>query len=175
MNRIDFLKRLGLGGLAIGVTAAGVKNINDVITTEMSNSHSTIIDVPEELQFHILKDDEVFHPIHKEYKVNRSGKVSYINYKNKVRNATMSKHSVTGQYGVRLKDRSYSANRFVFEAFTNTKLSQSYLIIPKDGNWANVSIDNLECIRKKEHLKYKHSNLKKTPIRNSKGQTIKWI
>jgi hypothetical protein len=174
MNRIDFLKHLGLGGLALGVATTGIRNINADSNNTLNKSDGTI-DTPEELRFHILKDGEVFHPIHREYKVNRKGEVSYINNRNKVFKCKLNKHSITGQYGYRLKNTNVQANRFVYEAFTGIKLTQSYLVISKDDNPQNVSIDNLKCVRKKEYTKYKHVNLSKTALRNSKGQTIKWI
>ena len=174
MNRIEFLKRLGLGGLATATTISGVSKITNKIESNTIQKTSTL-SVPEELEFYRLKEDEIFHPIHTDYKVNKKGEISYINYRNKVRKSTLSKHSVHGNYLYRLKDKSVNPYRFVYEAFTRIKLNQSYVVIPKDGNLTNLCIDNLQCIRKKDYHKYEHTNLKKKPIRNSKGQTIKWI
>ena len=173
MNRLDFLKKLTFGGL---VGSAGVicvdkiKNKNDN-PISLQNS----IDAPEELKFHILKDNEVFHPIHKDYKVNRNGEVSYINYRKKVRKATLGIHSVTAQYNYRLKDRNVNPHRFVFEAFTKTKLNQSYIVIPKDGNYENLCIDNLKCMRKKDYDKYSEYTLKQTAIRDKVGRILRWV
>jgi hypothetical protein len=172
MNRIDFLKTLGFGGLATAVVLGTKYKVNDEVELNQSNSLQS---VPAELEFTILKDDEVFHPIHTDYKVNRMGEVSYINYKNKVRKCTVSKHKTTGQIGFRMKDRSRIAGRFIFEAFTKVKLNQSYVIIPKDGNELNLCIDNLQCIRKSDHNKYKHTYIARKPIRDNYGKVIKWV
>lgn len=173
MNRLDFLKKLTFGGL---VGSAGVVCVNKIKkTNDTSVSLQNSIDAPEELKFHILKDNEVFHPIHTDYKVNRNGEVSYINYRNKVRKATLSIHSVTRQYQYRLKNTIVNPFRFVFEAFTETKLNQSYIVIPKDGNYKNLCIDNLKCVRKKDYDKYSEYTLTKTAFRDKAGRVLRWV
>lgn len=172
MNKRDFLKNLGLGSLTIASAVVGVSKIKEVVDGSLINNiKKTTTNVPEELSFHILKDGEVFHPIHKEYKVNRNGEVSYINYHNKVFICKLNKHKVTGQLAYRLKHTNVMANRFVFEAFTQTKLTQSYIVIPKDGNHSNISIDNLQCIRKKDYHGYKILETRSI-IRGNDGRII---
>lgn len=173
MNRLDFLKKLTFGGLVGGVGIACVDKIKKTNDNPISLQNS--IDAPEELTFHILNDNEVFHPIHTDYKVNRSGEVSYINYRNKVRKATLSIHSTTGQYQYRLKDKVVNPCRFVFEAFTKTKLNQSYIVIPRDGNFENLCIDNLKCVRKKDYDKYSQFTLTKNAIRDKNGRVLRWV
>jgi len=173
MNRLDFIKKITFGGLVAGVGTACVNKIKNTNDTTISLQNS--IDAPDELKFHILKDNEVFHPIHTDYKVNRNGEVSYINYRNKVRKATLGIHSVTGQYNYRLKDKNVNPHRFIFEAFTETKLNQSYIVIPKDGNYENLCIDNLKCVRKKDYDKYSKFTLTKTAIRDKSGRVLRWV
>jgi len=168
MNKREFLKRFGLGSITLGATILGVKAIND---TSIQSNKTLVSNTANELQFNILKDGEVFHPIHKEYKVNRNGHVSYINHHNKVFICKLNKHKVTGQFGYRLKNTNVVANRFVFEAFTQTKLTQSYIVIPKDGNHSNISIDNLQCLRKKDYDGYKLSETRNI-IRDKAGRII---
>jgi hypothetical protein len=172
MNRLDFLKTLGLSGLATAVVVSPKYDVNDKVELTQSNSLQSI---PEELEFTILKDGEVFHFIHTDYKVNKMGEVSYINYHNKVRKCSVLKHNVTGLITFRMKDRSRSAARFVFEAFTRVKLNQSYVVVPKDGNVYNLCIDNLQCIRKKDYSKYKHDYNIRKPIRDKHGKVIKFV
>lgn len=168
MDKREFLKRLGLGGIALGASIPIVEKVKDVI---IENSPPKEINVPDELKFYLLKDGEVFHPIHKECKVNRNGEVSYINHNKKVFYCKLHKHKVTGQYAFRLKNTSVVASRFVYEAFAQIKLNQSYVIINKDGNSGNVSIDNLMCITKKSYDGYKIKQ-KRIIERDKKGRII---
>jgi hypothetical protein len=163
MNRRQFLKNFGLG-----VSVAAIP------TTILSLSEKRAQFVKDnELSFNLIKEDEVFHPILKEYKVNKMGEISYINYRGKVRIATVGKRKDTGQVNVRLKDRVIAPHRFIFEAFSQVSLNQSYVVVPRDGNDMNLCIENLACIRKKDYKGYKE--LGKTAIRDSSGRILKWV
>jgi hypothetical protein len=171
MNRIDFLKKLGVGGITAAVVVGGISNVKDLVDIDTTNDTN----LPDELAFTILKDGEVFHPLHTNYKVNRLGVITYLNHHNKVKRCLIHKHTVTKQNYIRIKNAAVTVNRFIFEAFTKVRLTQSYIVISKDGNTENVSIDNLKCIRKKDYTKYQHAYQQRKAIRDINGKITKWI
>ena len=56
------------------------------------------------------------------------------------------------------KQKHCSLNRLVYSLFNNVKLQRNHLIIPKDGNPLNCSLDNLKLITKRNFVAAKMSN-----------------
>jgi hypothetical protein len=56
------------------------------------------------------------------------------------------------------KQKHCSLNRLVYSLFNNVKLQRNHLIIPKDGNPLNCSLDNLKLITKRNFVSAKMSN-----------------
>ena len=67
MKRIDFLRQSLYG--AIGLTTPKKFSKSDNVDVIQKN------ELPEELEFQLLKKDETFHPTYKEYKVNKNGQI----------------------------------------------------------------------------------------------------
>ena len=56
------------------------------------------------------------------------------------------------------KQKHFSLNRLIYSLFNKVELRRNHLIVPKDGNSLNCSLDNLKLITKRNFVAAKMSN-----------------
>lgn len=165
MNRKSFLNRLFLGTAAIGL--AKVSSASEAIKPIVSENK---LDT-----FGISNKSEAVHPKYKNYKADRFGNI-YSSARRGTRSSENNLLKINKGY-VRISNngntKTLKANRIIYECFNDILIkSQSLIIIHKDGNTNNLSIDNLQLVNKKGYEKYKPT---KKAIRESNGRLIRWV
>jgi len=103
-----------------------------------------------------MKDELKVPNFEDDYIVSRFGYVKNIKT-GKVLKSTKSSHfTVNLRSGI--KQKHYSLNRLIYSLFNDVKLQRNHLIIPKDGNPLNCSLDNLKMITKRNFVAAKMKN-----------------
>lgn len=90
------------------------------------------------------------------YVVSRKGYVKNINTGRILKSTKKDHFTVNLRNGK--KQKHYSLNRLIYSLFHNIKLQRNHLIIPKDGNPLNCSLENLKLITKRNFVAAKMSN-----------------